>query len=91
MKHTLKNKMGVSQDILKTLEDEPRQSPEMIKTNLEIQGKKYSISSIKSALHYMGPKDLYLVGKVARGLYEITDLGKTVLHHPDQSSGRTKQ
>ncbi|GAH08113.1 unnamed protein product, partial [marine sediment metagenome] len=39
MKHTLKIDMGVAQNILKTLENEPRQSPEMIKTNLEIQGK----------------------------------------------------
>jgi len=66
--------MGVALDILRVLEEESRQSPEMIKDSLP----QYTIHYIKSALTYL--TDLSHVRRVVRGLYEITELGKYVLH-----------
>ena len=68
--------MGVSLDILKALEAESRQSPEMLDEKLP----QYTIFYIKSALTYL--TDMNHVRRVVRGMYEITELGKYVLHHP---------
>jgi len=68
--------MGVSLDVLRVLEGEARQSPEMLNENLP----QYSLTYIKSALTYL--TEMHHVDRVVRGLYEITDLGKYVLHHP---------
>ncbi len=85
MKHqtTTTELSTVAKDILASLEEEPRQSPKMMKNKLS-----YGLASIKSSLVTLN--QLHLVTQIARGLYEITDLGKTVLHHPDQSSRRTE-
>ena len=68
--------MGVSLDILRALEKEARQSPEMLNMNLP----QYSLTYIKSALTYL--TEMNHVSRVVRGVYEITELGIYVLHHP---------
>ena len=75
VKHITNSQMGVSLEILKLLEHEPRQTPDFIETKLE-----YRISSVKTALVYLA--DMNLVKRVSHGLYVITELGKYVLHHP---------
>ena len=76
MKHIMSTDMGVALDVLRVLEEESRQSPEMIKEKIP----QYTIHYIKSALTYL--TEMSHVNRVVRGLYEITELGKYVLHHP---------
>ena len=80
VKHIPNIQMGVSLEILRFLEDKPRQSPDLIEKALE-----YSISSVNTALGYM--HDMSLVERASRGLYIITDLGKYVLHHESNMGG----
>ena len=68
--------MGVALDVLKALEEESRQSPEMLDEKLP----QYTLSYIKSSLTYL--TEMSHVKRVVRGMYEITELGKYVLHHP---------
>ena len=72
----MKTDMGISLDVLKALEAEARQSPEMLDAKLP----NYKIAYIKSALTYL--TDMNHVKRVVRGMYEITELGLYVLHHP---------
>ena len=65
--------MGVALEILKFLETSPRQSPQSMAQSLP-----YGVSSIKSSLVTL--LDLGHVGRLAHGLYEVTESGKHVLH-----------
>ncbi len=77
-------KTGVAVEILKILNTDPKQSPEMLDHNLP-----YSRGSIKAALHYLS--SLGHVSTVARGFYVITELGECVLRHlSSPSSGGTE-
>ena len=77
MKHvvSIEADMGVSLDVLQALKEEARQTPEMLDEKLP-----YSYSHIKSALSYLA--EMNHVVRVVRGMYEITELGLIVLHHP---------
>ena len=81
--------MGVELDVLKILERIPRQSPKMVQKNLKnVEKLEYSIFQIKNALNYHAGSGH--VTRVARGIYEITELGKYVLHHQVNVQGETK-
>lgn len=68
--------MGIAMDILRVLEETPRLSPEIINEKLP----QYTIAYLKSTLTYL--TDQHQVSRIVRGIYEITELGKYVLHHP---------
>ena len=72
--------MGAELDVLRCLEEKPRQSPRMIRKALKEKGLTYSLSQVKSVLSYH--KGMNQVNAVARGIYEITELGLYALHHP---------
>ena len=83
MKST-EEKTGVAVEILKLLQEEPKQSPAMMDSKLP-----HKIGSIKAALHYL--TSLGHVSKLARGLYVISELGTCVLRHLlEQSEGEKK-
>lgn len=65
--------MGVALEILKFLENFPRQSPQSMAKALP-----YGVSSIKVSLVTL--LDLGHVDRVVHGLYEIAESGKRVLH-----------
>ena len=84
--------MGVELDVLRVLEKVPRQSPKMVKKYLkDVEKLDYSISQVKNALNYHAGSGH--ATRVARGIYEITELGKYVLHHQVnvQDLGGTKE
>ena len=78
MKHvvSIEADMGVSLDVLQALKEEARQTPEMLDERLP----QYTINYIKTALTFLA--DMHHVNRVVRGMYEITELGLYVLHHP---------
>ena len=65
--------MGVGLEILKLLEEKPRQSPQSMANALP-----YGISSIKTSLVTL--RGLKQVKRLTHGIYEITKLGELVLH-----------
>jgi predicted transcriptional regulator len=68
--------MGLARDILKHINDYPRQSPATLHQTLE-----YSLSGIKNTL--VNLMDLGLVETQTRGIYVITELGKQVLENQE--------
>lgn len=70
-------RMGVAKDILKALEEYPRQTPSSLQKGLGV-----SLSMVKGTLVCLN--DLELIETISRGLYEITELGKYVLYGTDE-------
>ena len=74
--------MPIALDILRILEKEPRQTPQILHEKLDV-----SLSGIKSTLGNL--HELKLVSRQARGLYMISALGKHVLENCKDQNEQT--